>query len=35
LLALEVTSEDATMNVALQYRVIATGEETAIRFEHR
>ncbi len=35
LLALEVESKEATLLVGLQYRVIATGEEQALRFEHR
>jgi hypothetical protein len=35
LTALEVENRDATMLVGLQYRVIATGEEKALRFEHR
>lgn len=34
LLALDVESEDAKLLVGLQYRVIATGEERAVRFEH-
>jgi phage baseplate assembly protein W len=35
LTALEVKNEDATLTVGLQYRVIATGETRALRFEHR
>jgi phage baseplate assembly protein W len=35
LIALEVTSDNSTLRVGLQYRVISTGEETAIRFEHK
>ena len=35
LTALEVETQDATLTVGLQYRVIATGEEQAMRFEHR
>lgn len=35
LLALEVSSDDGTMNVGLQYRVISTDEKTAVRFEHK
>jgi phage baseplate assembly protein W len=35
LTALEVENRDATMLVGLQYRVIATGEQQALRFEHK
>jgi uncharacterized protein len=35
LTALEVENQDATMLVGLQYKVIATGEQQALRFEHR
>ncbi|MGF1625584.1 MAG: GPW/gp25 family protein [Alphaproteobacteria bacterium] len=35
LLVLEVENEDATLLVGLQYKVIATGERQALRFEHR
>ncbi|SFA78479.1 hypothetical protein SAMN05421688_0864 [Poseidonocella pacifica] len=35
LTALEVENRDATMLVGLQYRVIATGEAQALRFEHK
>ena len=35
LLALEVENRDATLLVGVQYRVIATGEDQALRFEHR
>ena len=35
LTALEVENDDATLIVGLQYRVIATGESQAVRFEHR
>jgi phage baseplate assembly protein W len=35
LTALEVNNEDATLTVGLQYKVIATGETRALRFEHR
>jgi phage baseplate assembly protein W len=35
LTALEVKNEDATLTVGLQYKVIATGETQALRFEHR
>ena len=35
LTALEVENEEATLLVGLQYRVIATGEQHALRFEHR
>ena len=35
LTALEVENEDATLLVGLQYRVVATGESHALRFEHR
>jgi uncharacterized protein len=35
LTALEVENQDATMLVGLQYRVIATGEQQALRFEHK
>jgi uncharacterized protein len=35
LTALEVENRDATMLVGLQYRVIATGDQQALRFEHR
>jgi uncharacterized protein len=34
LTALEVENQDATMLVGLQYTVIATGEQQALRFEH-
>ena len=34
LTALEVESQDATLIIGLQYRVIATGESQALRFEH-
>ena len=33
--ALEVENQDATMLVGLQYKVIATGEQQALRFEHK
>jgi phage baseplate assembly protein W len=32
--ALEVESNEATLSVGLQYRVIATGDEKILRFEH-
>ena len=35
LTALEVENQDATMLVGLQYKVIATGEQQALRFEHK
>lgn len=35
LTALEVENREATLLVGLQYRVIATGETAALRFEHR
>lgn len=35
LTALEVENEESTLRVGLQYRVIATGERQALRFEHR
>ena len=35
LTALVVESQDATMLVGLQYRVVATGEQQALRFEHK
>jgi uncharacterized protein len=35
LTALEVENQGAMLVVGLQYRVIATGEEKALRFEHR
>lgn len=35
LTALEVETQDATLTVGLQYRVIATGETQALSFEHR
>lgn len=35
LTALEVENRDATLLVGVQYRVIATGEEQALRFEHK
>lgn len=35
LTALEVENEDATLLVGVQYRVIATGDEQTLRFEHR
>ena len=35
LTALEVENQDATMLVGLQYKVIATGEQQAMRFEHK
>ncbi len=33
-LRLEVENRDATLVVDLQYRVLATGEERRVRFEH-
>ncbi len=33
-MALEVENSDATLLVGLQYRIIATGEEQRLRFEH-
>lgn len=35
LTALEVENQDATMLVGLQYTVVATGEQQALRFEHK
>ena len=35
LTVLEVRSEAATLQVGLQYRLMATGEERALRFEHQ
>jgi uncharacterized protein len=35
LLALEVESQDSTLILGLKYRVVATGETQALRFEHR
>jgi hypothetical protein len=35
LTALEVENEDATLLVGVQYRVVATGESQALRFEHK
>ena len=35
LMVLEVENEEATLLVGLQYRVIATGEERMLRFEHK
>ena len=35
LTALDVENRENTLSVGLQYRVIATGEEEALRFEHR
>jgi phage baseplate assembly protein W len=32
---LNVSSQEATLTVDLSYRVIATGEEKQVRFEHR
>ncbi len=32
--ALNVTAEEATLNVDLGYRVVATGEEKYVRFQH-
>lgn len=34
LTALEVENRDATLLVGLQYKVVATGEQQALRFEH-
>jgi phage baseplate assembly protein W len=34
LTALEVEQQDATLVIGLQYRVLATGETQALRFEH-
>jgi phage baseplate assembly protein W len=34
IMALEVKNNDATLLVGLQYRIIATGEEQRLRFEH-
>lgn len=34
LLVLEVENEESTLRVDLQYRVIASGEQGAVRFEH-
>lgn len=34
LLALEVDNDEATLRVGLRYKVIATGETKAVRFEH-
>lgn len=33
-LALNVENEESTLNVDLQYRIIATGEEKQVRFQH-
>ena len=35
LLGLVVENEDATLSVGLQYRVIDTGEDKVLRFEHQ
>jgi phage baseplate assembly protein W len=35
LMGLVVENEDATLTVGLQYRVIDTGEEKVLRFEHQ
>ncbi len=32
--ALNVTAEEATLNVDVGYRVVATGEEKYVRFQH-
>ncbi len=32
--ALEVESVESTLTITLQYRVLATGDEQALRFEH-
>ncbi len=34
LVALNVETDEATLNVDLSYRVIATGEEKQVRFQH-
>ncbi len=34
LLAMNVTTEEATMNIDLSYRIISTGEENQVRFQH-
>jgi hypothetical protein len=34
LTALDVKAEEATLNVDLGYRIIATGEEKHVRFQH-
>jgi len=34
LLAMNVTSQEATMNIDLSYRIISNGEEDQLRFQH-
>lgn len=35
LTGLEVDNDGATLRVGVQYRLLASGEETSLRFEHR